>query len=441
MDLFELNKHEAIRRLPVVLFIAVLALAGIIGNLHVLYVYTTCFKPSTYRVFVLLLSIIDMLCCCVSMPFEMVDEIFPFAYTEIISCKIFKCINTAVAVASAITLVLIASERYRRICRPHKTQMSETMAIYSSIGVVVAAIVFTLPALYVYGRKTVPDLPIPGHNVSVYNVTGFECTWGDHMDGSIYGYIYYAWVLLSIIGSMIALGVLYSIIGLTVKKHNNFMRNTLRNRTKNDAINSKSLLPVSVADDTKRVSTESRNVVNAKCSNGSKEVFVPEVNKRHSTAQVKEGSSQAGNNLAIPKSSEDNTSGQRISGRKSSTESSYSTQTYRASQAPLRPQETSISDKEQRITKVLFAITMLFICSFLPYIIIMIAYFADSSYSEGLNTTELVLFLMSFRLYMINSVANSLFYGFFDTKFRKHVKRLYREFCYRCTRLVSRKNT
>ncbi|XP_060064365.1 cholecystokinin receptor type A-like [Ylistrum balloti] len=439
MDLYELNMYEALRRLPVVLFIGVLAFAGIIGNLHVLYIYCTFFKPSTYRVFVLLLSIIDLLCCLVSMPFEMIDEIFPFSYSEIISCKIFRFINTAIAVASAFTLVLIASERYRRICRPYDTQMSETTAIYSSLGVVVAALVFTFPALYVYGRKTLPDLPVPGYNVSVYNVTGFECTWGDHMEGSVFGYIYYTWVLMSVVGPMIALGVLYSIIGVNLKKHNDFMRVTLRSKNKSEANPSQSLTCVSDTEQQNRISTNDRNVENANSSVGSKEFLLTEANMRHVTTEVKNGSSKPGSNLAVPQSSLDNISGRRISDRKSSNESSNSAQTNRSSQNPLRPKETTISDKEQRITKVLFAITMLFICSFLPYIIIMIAFFSDSSYSDGLNTTELVLYLISFRLYMINSVANSLFYGFFDTKFRKHVKRLYQLFYDCCKSRVGAK--
>lgn len=437
LDLYELNTHEAIRRLPVILFIGVLAFTGIIGNIHVLYVYSTCFKPSTYRVFVLLLSIIDILCCCVSMPFEMIDEIFPYTYTEIISCKIFKFVNTAIAVASAFTLVMIASERYRRICRPHDTQMSETMAIYWSIGVVVAAIVVTFPALYVYGRKTVPDLPVPGHNISVYNVTGFECTWGDHMDGSIYGYVYYAWVLLSVIGSMVALGVLYSIIGVTLKKHNKFMRATFRKK-RMEVISSKYETDI---DENKRVSSDSKVVVNTKCSEGSKELLVPDVSIRHLTTEVKNESRNSGNNLDVPKSSVDDLSRERISDRRSSTESAVSAQTNRTSQVPLKATVTAISDKEQRITKVLFAITVLFICSFLPYIIILIAYSSDTSYSDGLNTAELVLYLISFRLYMINSVANSLFYGFFDTKFRKHVKRLYRMQYDVCRRILRGKHT
>lgn len=91
----------------------------------------------------------------------------------------------------------------------------------------------------------------------------------------------------------------------------------------------------------------------------------------------------------------------------------------------MRKTKTFINDREQRITKVLFTITLLFIFSFLPYIIILIVYSADATYEEKLSPTAYVVYLMGLRLYLINNVANSLLYISFDLKFRKYFLNIY----------------
>jgi hypothetical protein len=169
-----------------IIFISVLILLGIMGNVHVIYIYYRFFTTSTYRIFVLSLAVIDMVSCVISMPFEISDELNPYMFQDEISdghptyipfrsyrilefvlifcrkytkpevfeisdelnpymfqdeiaCKVFRFVNFTLAITTGLMLVVIASERYRRICRPQGKQLNERESLYALIGVVACA--------------------------------------------------------------------------------------------------------------------------------------------------------------------------------------------------------------------------------------------------------------------------------------------------------------
>lgn len=212
----ELTSEALITRIPVRVFIGVIAILGIIGNSHVLFLYYARFKKTTYRCFVLSLAVIDLIGCCVSMPFEIVDESLPYSYSDTMSCKIFRFVNFCVALSCAFTLVLIASERYRKICKPYGIQMTEIRAKKYVVIVIISTVVVSLPVLYIYGTKTIELNEVQ---------TGKECTWGDHMkDRPLFGYAYAGFLTLLIIVCMISLSVIYAIIGYSLKRHERRIR-------------------------------------------------------------------------------------------------------------------------------------------------------------------------------------------------------------------------
>jgi hypothetical protein len=514
--LTRLNAEEAIRRLPVVIFILILMIIGVFGNLHVLYIYYRKFNVSTYRISVLSLATIDIISCCVSMPFEIADELNPYIFKAEIACKIFRFLNTCLAMATALMLVVIASERYRRICKPYGNQMTEKQSRYWLIGVVCFAICASLPALYVYGRKTID---IPGETIK-----GSECTWSDSVEGKAIGYIYYAWGLLVIIVCMVLLVILYSLVGVHLRTHTIKVQSTIRikkHRNRSTRRRSRSILGsrrksrnVRSADSkalndrktnvTDRASTQS-NPLDGRptqyeiIDDGTKQRnFIAEesieskfrrssneasVNKAIITAILSVDKKELNNHLTISpgninfhneakncKSHNNHNSipvtenrtrnmfASKIQLKELSTENGQKREANEPALNPLcgkeisctdknviidpntvpeiktisrrggtimRKTKTFISDREQRITKVLFTITLLFIFSFLPYIIILIVYSADATYEEKLSPTAYVVYLMGLRLYLINNVANSLLYISFDLKFRKYFLNIY----------------
>jgi uncharacterized membrane protein len=137
---------------------------------------------------------------------------------------VFRFVNFTLAITTGLMLVVIASERYRRICRPQGKQLNEKESLYALIGVVACAFGATLPVLYIYGKKSIQ---IPG-----FDMIGTECTWGDHLNGSIIGYIFYGSTILIVIACMVALIVLYGIVGKYLWRHTTKMTKNIREKYK-----------------------------------------------------------------------------------------------------------------------------------------------------------------------------------------------------------------
>ncbi|CAG2229945.1 GPR10 [Mytilus edulis] len=392
-------------------------------------------------------------------------------------------------------LVVIASERYRRICKPYGNQMSEKHARYALFGVVLFAIIATLPALYVYGIKTL-HLKVSGQMIE-----GSECTWSDEVAGSVIGYAYYAWGLLVILVCMFLLVILYTLVGLHLRRHTIKVQSTIKiKHRRRKSTNRRSVLG------SLKIRRKSRQIRSADSKALQNQGDKSKINARHSAPirlskvtdykpsirrkstfnvldpqqmnTIKMLSFKQTDFLTIQpfcenvKTSLDDTGitecsctasfdikidGKGINSEENKTlydsykeiqqigvgvdkcqtpnenkitdpNSTYEMKTLPKRGTIMRKTKTFISDREQRITKVLFTITLLFIFSFLPYIIILIVYSANPSYEESLTSTPLYpIYLIGLRLYLVNNVANSLLYISFDLKFRKHFLNIYKK--------------
>jgi len=109
--LHELNDAKARENMGGVVLISLIMVVGIIGNLHVLVVYSLRIKPSNHRVFILVLAMIDFTTCVIGMPFILVDLAHPLTFTLTAACKILRFLNYFVATSSLMLMVVIAAER------------------------------------------------------------------------------------------------------------------------------------------------------------------------------------------------------------------------------------------------------------------------------------------------------------------------------------------
>lgn len=451
----ELTSEALITRIPVRVFIGMIAILGIIGNCHVLFLYYARFKKTTYRCFVLSLAVIDLIGCCVSMPFEIVDESLPYSYSDTMSCKIFRFVNFCVALSCAFTLVLIASERYRKICKPYGIQMTEIRAKKYVIIVIISTVVVSLPVLYIYGTKTIELNEVQ---------TGKECTWGDHMkDRPLFGYAYAGFLTLLIIVCMISLSVIYAIIGYSLKRHERRIRARLdKNHCDSVKLNrsfcsSSDLFKHKFSSQSKHVSRLSHSCEELPDPNTrqqddiSKSLFkrIPKKNFfKSETKTVDIEKKQADvSNVRDQKLGSRNVNGinQHDNDGQKETNQLAENVNRKVTQLEIVPDTCGVKNprefdlknlkkmfpverKEKKITKVLVAITLLFIASFFPYVIIVIVYITNPDYENNMTSSQLTFYLIAFRLYNINNMANPIFYFFFDVKFREEVFSLYRSF-------------
>ena len=520
--LSELNEKEKDVRLPVRILLGCLMFIGVIGNIHVLHIYGRFFKNSTYRNFVLTLSVIDFIGCSVSMPFEITDELLPYTFTNAPACKIFRYLNTFVAISCGLTLVLVATERYRKICRPYGKQLTETMSIYCIVAVMITSALLTSPALYIYGLKTI--------QFHEHGVNGTGCTWGDHAQGSNIGLVYFGTLVIVVIACMFTLSVLYSLVGIKLRAHTKEMLAKLRQKDINirkfdERLLGESSQQVEQKDNHKSLSkscgdlTESDDEVIALgarqatsceilCDYDNAEPDAIMANGRTSLNQLDKQNgvhssskcNQVVENLAddhegnvqtqkiqtkIPtgiktsasdrngKEKMQNTNndiankivgnysvqmqsaGDKMKRNMAETEANsefnslcvdnkrklversptrskfiyvlklFRNDIFHSNRARGKVNSFKEREREKRVTKVLFTITMLFILSFIPYIVLLIVYVIDDKYTDTMTSSQRVFYLMSLRLYNLNCAANSILYILFDMKFRKEVINMY----------------
>ena len=108
----ELNIEEAKQYIVGVVFVTIMMVMGIIGNVHVIFVYAFRMKPSNHRIFILVLAVLDLIVCSIAMPFSIVDLWNPLTFTMVSACKVLRFINYFICSSSALVLLVISVERW-----------------------------------------------------------------------------------------------------------------------------------------------------------------------------------------------------------------------------------------------------------------------------------------------------------------------------------------
>ncbi|ESO98219.1 hypothetical protein LOTGIDRAFT_231336 [Lottia gigantea] len=79
-----------------------------------------------------------------------------------------------------------------------------------------------------------------------------------------------------------------------------------------------------------------------------------------------------------------------------------------------------------RTTTVLFAVTLAYILSFLPYLIVMVVRSVLKDFESNLDSTGEVIYKFCVKSFFINNAINPLIYSFLNLSFRKDAKQLLR---------------
>ena len=143
--IFEYNK-------AVVIFMSFFMFVGIVGNSLTLYIYLFRMKSSTLQIFIVHLGFVDMLGCCLSVPLEMVDLILPYMYPSDFICKLQVLILYYTCTASSFSLLVIAVERFNRVCRPLARQISTFYSKWIVVGVSLVSLFISIPTCLDFHR-------------------------------------------------------------------------------------------------------------------------------------------------------------------------------------------------------------------------------------------------------------------------------------------------
>ena len=198
----EIENEALLLKSPTIIFLVALMIIGIPGNGLVLYIYRCRLSHTTPRLLIITLACFDFFNCVFGMPFEIVNVSHDFFLDIPTLCKLFRFNNTVCTSGSILTLLFIAADRYRKICRAFRIQIVYRQAKMCVVVIVILALVGSVPALVFYGRET----------NTVLGVVTVDCSFDDALRNTLFPKVY-----LSILGaicvfSIITLVVLYTCI-------------------------------------------------------------------------------------------------------------------------------------------------------------------------------------------------------------------------------------
>jgi len=181
-----INDKMARLSIPAIVYISLVMVLGLIGNSFVCYYYTFKEKKSTNTFFIVVLSVYDLLTCFITMPTDIATLVLYYTFVDNVACKTLRFVNYVLIIASILTLVVIATDRYKRICCFARPQMGIPHAHRVSVIVIVLALLMALPSLFIFRSNRVPVV----NNLSL-DIYGHKCTTTKETAQRVYVWTYF----------------------------------------------------------------------------------------------------------------------------------------------------------------------------------------------------------------------------------------------------------
>ncbi|XP_045181236.2 uncharacterized protein LOC123540349 [Mercenaria mercenaria] len=400
--------------IPTIVFIAILMVVGVFGNMLVLYIYTTKYHPSTYRSFILWLGWIDLIACSVGMPLLIVSMLYPYMFPSEEACKTLRFLHVFFVVSSAFIVIAIAIERHRRICNPFSSEMTTNKIKLMCLVASILGCLVAIPAIFVYGDAVV--------DTGVYNITGTECFIDPEIENSYLPKGYFIFQLLLSVISMLVISILYFRIGTRIWYHHKFIRENTYNRkgslddykgrtkekicvlnNRNDVVNGRDY-QMSPHHDRQNLRETTPRKESLEGLEIKKDPYAELLKNVVTSKQIYRSNSPAPRDFSresTPRLERMNRQKNRIGCNKSEKS---------ANKGP--------SLRTKQVTFMLFIITVVFILSFIPHLVLMVINSMNPFFVKDMSPTGIAFYNIFLRSFVINNMANPIIYGFCDKKFR-----------------------
>ncbi|XP_045182210.2 cholecystokinin receptor type A-like [Mercenaria mercenaria] len=404
LTLEELDEEERSKHFPLTVLLVIIMVIGIVGNTLVLIIYKRKFTRSSARSYILSLAIADLSVCLVGIPYHVLDLTLILTYTHINLCKVLSFFIGACTLSSVFILLVVGLDRYFKVCRPLKRQIRDFGDRKACVLATFVAVVISIPNGIIYGQSAV--------QTPVNNLTGVECFIADEYHGSDLAVGYLGFNLLVFVISVLFLIIIYGFICRKIYQQDKMSGEIMLKKTKTvclcctvenqeeedgdgevtGAMNNEVAEDVRVTDDGTDSEFQSVNIE------------TEETEKKHLNSK-----------LTNVKSSKVNPD------RKAAVKTSCAMIRHK------RPGSKAGEKNTMKITLMMMTITIVFVISYLPFIVISIIDSIDETLWFDMPVAESLLLDLMLRLYLINNVANPVIYSFWDKRFRKEIKRLLRK--------------
>lgn len=396
-----LNHQDSARYIYTLVFFVTVMLIGIVGNILVIVVYKTKLKRSYARVYIISLALADLSVCLVGIPYHVLDLTFTVNYPNAVACKLLSFLIGACTLSSIMILLVVGLDRFLKVCRPLKRQIIDFGDRKACLIAVVLATVLNIPNGIIYGESSV--------QLQNLNQTGVECFIADEYQDTSFAYGFLGFNIFLFIISVSFLIIIYGFIGRKIYHQAKRAEGFVLNETKRSCF----------CCTQRYVSKEDED------NNQSKVVFENKGELDDATVidleESKVGEENRDDNATV--SAKANTKLTKNPPKTSSTMKKVSSATMiRHINTQGKPKENNA----RKITLMMMTITVVFILTYLPFIIVSLVDTLFENFWTSLSENGQIICDIFLRLYLINNFANPLIYGFWDKRFRTEVVLLIR---------------
>ncbi|XP_067664398.1 neuropeptide S receptor-like [Haliotis asinina] len=150
-------KDMALLRVSTMLFLLLVLVLGLFGNSFILYIYTRKLRMNIFGFLVRLIAVIDLVGVAIAVPTTIVFLLTTSSGSLDVGnmCQVKTFTKHFSAGSSGLIFIIIAFQRYRKICKPHQRQMSDSLVkilCFSSIGV---PLLTGIPILFFQGHTPI----------------------------------------------------------------------------------------------------------------------------------------------------------------------------------------------------------------------------------------------------------------------------------------------
>jgi len=422
--------------IPVTVYMSLLIILGVVGNSFVCYFYIFKSKRSTNSMFIVALAVYDLLVCLFTMPSEILDIELYYTNTYNIVCKVFKAISHFVVLASILTLVAIATDRFKRICRQRGTQMSMDKAKGISVIIGYISLMYSVPSLFMYG---VFKVPIETDRYT--ELYGHSCTWNKDTEFRPLIWAYVGSQLVIFIVMSMVLIILYCLIGQRIYRHKTrlsdykqklkrsfYKRRSSARLTLRQTVN---ITPISDTTETNAdIIATFEDLTDALDEETSIDAPTDQPTR---LSEMQDSTSLPNDIITVERVVSDRKSTETIINSISTQArevfgAKHSTNSTARSTANTVTRRWNVDAETVRVTTPMVMITIVFLLSFVPYISLCLWRLVEARHERlFLSDASLVFFNIGLRSHLLNSSLNPVIYGIFNSNFRK----FYFKFCCR----------
>jgi hypothetical protein len=201
------NEEFNRRVLPVSIIFGLTACIGFVANLLVVYVYGVKYKRCNFKYFLFVMGLIGLVQCTMMLPTQVAEMHYWFSFPTSWLCRVSAYVFGYTVIDCYFVLLLIALDRFRKVCRPYNWQIQPNTARTLCIIVSIASLIFATPPGIVSGHHSFQT------SYNDVNITVTVCATDDiykDRDWAIYFLLLFGGIPVSIV--ILVTCILYGII-------------------------------------------------------------------------------------------------------------------------------------------------------------------------------------------------------------------------------------